>query len=62
MVYFMKALMKEGGGGDHVSVGVQYPKKRKIVPIRAQEVFVGTPGGFTTHSFLSYVAPIFLYK
>ena len=31
--YYIKALMKEGGGGDHVSVGVRYPGGKLDRPI-----------------------------
>ena len=33
--YFIKALMKEGGGGDHLSVGVRYPGGKLERPITA---------------------------
>ena len=43
-VYFMQAFVKEGGGGDHVSVGVKLPNKKVERPIQNANLFVGTPG------------------
>ena len=31
--YYIKALMKEGGGGDHLSVGVRFPDGQFDRPI-----------------------------
>ena len=35
--------MKEGGGGDHVSVGVRAPRSRRIRPISKRDIFVRPP-------------------
>ena len=35
--------MKEGGGGDHVSVGVKKPRSRRIRPISKRDIFVRPP-------------------
>ena len=43
--YYIKALMKEGGGGDHLSVGVRYPDGKFDRPI-SKDVFL-TPGRTT---------------
>ena len=36
--------MKEGGGGDHVSVGVTVPGTRGIRPISKRDIYVTPPG------------------
>ena len=41
-VYFMEALMKEGGGGDHISVAMKIG--RRIKPIPAKYLYVVPPG------------------
>ena len=38
----MEALMKEGGGGDHISVGMRY--RRKIIPIPGKYLYMVPPG------------------
>ncbi len=35
--------MKEGGGGDHVSVGVRKPRSRRISPVSKREIFIRPP-------------------
>ena len=41
-VYYMEALMKEGGGGDHISVGIRI--RRRIVPIPGKYLYMVPPG------------------
>jgi hypothetical protein len=36
--------MKEGGGGDHVSVGVKLPRSRGIRPISKKNLYQRRPG------------------
>ncbi len=36
--------MKEGGGGDHVSVGVKLPRSRGIKPISKKNLYQRRPG------------------
>ena len=36
--------MKEGGGGDHVSVGVRKPRSKSIRPVSKRNIFVKPPG------------------
>jgi hypothetical protein len=38
----MEALMKEGGGGDHISVGMKI--RRRIKPIPAKYLYMVPPG------------------
>jgi hypothetical protein len=40
--YYIKALLKEGGGGDHLSVGVRYPGGKFDRPI-SKNIFLA-PG------------------
>ena len=35
--------MKEGGGGDHVSVGVRIPRSRRTKPVSKRDIFVRPP-------------------
>ena len=35
--------MKEGGGGDHVNVGVRKPRSKRIRPISKRDIFVRPP-------------------
>ena len=42
-VYFVEVVMKEGGGGDHVSVGVKIPRSRRIRPVSRKNIFVRPP-------------------
>ena len=43
-VYFMQAFVKEGGGGDHISVGVKLPDQKMERPIQNVNLFVGPNG------------------
>ena len=36
--------MKEGGGGDHLSVGVRKPRSRRITPVSRKNVYLRPPG------------------
>ena len=40
--YYIKALMKEGSGGDHLSIGVRYPGGKFDRPV-SKNIFLG-PG------------------
>ena len=42
--YFMEALMKEGGGGDHLSVAMKRPGGYGPTPISKNYLFVKLPG------------------
>ena len=43
-VYFMQAFVKEGAGGDHISVGVKLPNKKMERPIQSANLFIGPNG------------------
>lgn len=43
-VYFIEVVMKEGGGGDHLSVGVRKPRTRGIRPISKRNLYSRPPG------------------
>ena len=45
--------MKEGGGGDHVSVGVRKPRSRRIRPISKKNIFIRPP----RKQIIIYIAP-----
>jgi hypothetical protein len=45
-VYFMQAFVKEGGGGDHIAVGVKLPNRKTERPIQNSNLFVGPNGKF----------------
>ncbi len=40
----MQAFVKEGGGGDHISVGVKLPNKKMERPIQNANLFIGPNG------------------
>jgi hypothetical protein len=42
----MEVVMKEGGGGDHVSVGVKTPRSRRITPISPRHIFIRPPSKY----------------
>ena len=42
----MQAFVKEGGGGDHISVGVKLPNGKMERPIQNTNLFVGPNGAF----------------
>ena len=42
-IYFVEVVMKEGGGGDHVSVGVKIPRSRRIRPVSRRNIFTRPP-------------------
>lgn len=44
----MQAFVKEGGGGDHISVGVKLPDGKMERPIQNANLFVGPNGAFLT--------------
>ena len=43
-MYYVEALMKEGGGGDHISVGVKLPSGVLQRPISNNDVYIKPPG------------------
>ena len=43
-VYFVEVIQKEGGGGDHVSVGVKVPGSRSIRPVSKKNLYRRRPG------------------
>ena len=44
-VYYMEALMKEGGGGDHIAVGVKLPSGIFQRPISQEDIYIRPPPG-----------------
>ena len=42
-IYFMEVVMKEGGGGDHVSVGVRKPRSKSIRPVSKRNLYQKPP-------------------
>ena len=44
-VYYMEALMKEGGGGDHIAVGVKLPSGTLQRPISQADIYIRPPSG-----------------
>ena len=56
-VYYTEVLMKEGGGGDHVSVGVKLPSGVLQRPIANNDVYIKPPGRVLGHySFFNDLA------
>lgn len=43
-VYFLEVLMKEDVGGDHLSVAVRKPRKRRPAIIAQRDLYVKPPG------------------
>ena len=44
----MEALLKEGGGGDHISIGVTLPSGAVQKPISQEDTYIRPPGTFLT--------------
>lgn len=42
--YYLEAVMKEGKGDDHLSVGVKLPGKTRIKSISKEDVYLRPPG------------------
>ena len=42
--YFLEAFLKEGGGGDHISVAVKLPSGQMENPISKANLFIASPG------------------
>ena len=40
----MEALLKEGGGGDHIAVGVKLPSGALQRPISQEDIYIRPPG------------------
>ena len=55
--YYLEAMMKEGGGGDHISVGVKLPSGVLQRPISKEVVYIKPPGNtlFTYSKFIKQV-------
>ena len=45
-VYYIEALMKEGGGLDHISVGVKLPSGVLQRPISNNDVYIKPPSKY----------------
>ena len=43
-VYFIEVVMKEAGGGDHLSVGVRLPRRGGIRPVSKRNLYQRPPG------------------
>ena len=43
----MEALMKEGGGGDHITIGVKLPSGTLQRPISQEDIYIRPPQGIT---------------
>ena len=41
----MEALLKEGGGGDHITVGVKLPSGTLQRPISQEDIYIRPPPG-----------------
>ena len=59
-VYFLEVLMKEDVGGDHLSVAVRKPRKRRPTIIPQRDVYVKPPG-MTRHVVCKPFIFVFLY-
>ena len=57
-VYFMQAIAKEGGGGDHVSVKVKLPSGAEKAPLGGKDVYTGVPRKYFTKDV---IFPLNLY-
>ena len=42
-IYFIEVVMKEGGGGDHLGVGVRKPRSRGIKPVSKRNLYQKPP-------------------
>lgn len=42
-VYFMQALLKDTGGGDHLSVKVKLPSGVEKIPLGGKDIYTGVP-------------------
>lgn len=42
-IYFMEVIMKQGGGDDHLSVGVMLPRSKRVTLVSAKNVFLKPP-------------------
>ena len=53
--------MKEGGGGDHVSVGVKKPRSRRIRPISKRDIFIRPPSMMIIKTTCALIIAAILY-
>ena len=53
--------MKEGGGGDHLSVGVKLPGSKRITPVSRKNVYLKPPGR-QTFCYFNLVYPSFTFR
>ena len=42
--YYIEALLKEGGGGDHIAVGVKLPSGTVQRPVSPEDIYIRPPG------------------
>ena len=42
-IYFMQALLKDTGGGDHLSVKVKLPSGVEKIPLGGKDIYTGVP-------------------
>ena len=54
--------MKEGGGGDHVSVGVKLPRSRGVTPVSNRDLYRRPPGKYFLVNAALVVLIIFLFS
>ena len=52
--------MKEGGGGDHVSVGVRTPRSRRVKPVSRRYLYV-RPGSKAFFQVLNYIKEEYVF-
>ena len=58
-VYYMEALMKEGGGGDHITVAVKLPSGTLQRPISQEDIYIRPPQGIIQSKFPFYLQLVF---
>ena len=46
----MQAILKEGGGGDHLAVKVKLPSGAEKAPLGGKDVYTGVPRKFSVLS------------
>ena len=44
--YYISAAMREGGGGDNLSIGVRFPRGKRQWPMSGQYIFTGCPSKY----------------
>jgi hypothetical protein len=56
--YYLEAVMKEGRGGDHLSVAVKLPGRSRPKPISKEDVYVKPPGNGLSQYYISLQATV----